>query len=71
MRPDPSLALTLPLDPDLRRALDDLADATGRRPEDVALDAVRVGLRVEEARVRGVAERLAGAHGGLLRRLGE
>ncbi|WP_329217800.1 hypothetical protein OG352_16585 [Streptomyces sp. NBC_01485] len=71
MQPDTSLALALPLDPGLRHALDDLADATGRRPEDVALDAVRAGLRVEEARVRAVAERLAGAHAGLLRRLGE
>ncbi|MFI5796111.1 hypothetical protein [Streptomyces sp. NPDC051677] len=61
--------LTLP--PDLSHALDDLADATGRRPEDIALDAVRAGLRAEEARVRAVAERLAGAHADLLRRLGE
>ncbi|SHI21252.1 hypothetical protein [Streptomyces sp. 3214.6] len=61
--------LTLP--PDLSHALDDLADATGRRPEDVALDAVREWLRAEEARVRAVAERLAGAHADLLRRLGE
>ncbi|MFC4500383.1 MULTISPECIES: hypothetical protein [Streptomyces] len=65
------LALTLTLDAGLRRALDDLADATGRRPEDLALDAVRAGIRQEEARVREVAERLAGAQGELLRRLGE
>ncbi|MGW1030965.1 hypothetical protein ACWD4Z_02120 [Streptomyces antibioticus] len=32
--------LAVPLDPALRRALDDLADATGRRPEDIARDAV-------------------------------
>ncbi|MER6786006.1 hypothetical protein [Streptomyces sp. NPDC000658] len=62
-------ALSLP--PDLGRALDDLADATGRRPEDIALDAVRDRLRAEEARVRGEAERLALAHADLLRRLGE
>jgi predicted transcriptional regulator len=61
--------LTLP--PELSHALDDLADATGRRPEGIALDAVRAGLRAEEARVRGAAERLAGAHADLLRRLGE
>lgn len=29
----------------LGRVLDDLADATGRRPEDIALDAVRDLLR--------------------------
>jgi predicted transcriptional regulator len=63
--------LTLPLPPDLGHALEDLADATGRRPQELALDAVRECLRAEEARVRGVAERLAGAHADLLRRLGE
>ncbi|MFI7504155.1 hypothetical protein ACIBVL_37900 [Streptomyces sp. NPDC049687] len=63
--------LTLTLPPDLGRALADLADATGRRPEDVALDAVHTLLRAEEARVRATAERLAGAHAELLRRLGE
>lgn len=62
---------TLSLPPDLGRALDDLADATGRRPEVIALDAVRDRLRAEEARVRGEAERLAQAHADLLRRLGE
>lgn len=65
------LSLPLPLDPGLRDALDDLADATGRRPQDLALDAVRAYVLAEEARVREVAERLAGAHAGLLRRLGE
>jgi predicted transcriptional regulator len=63
--------LTVPLTTDLRRALDDLADATGLRPEDIALDAVRKRLEEEAAGVRSVAERLAGAHGELLRRLGE
>ncbi|SMF08531.1 hypothetical protein [Streptomyces sp. Amel2xC10] len=63
--------LAVPLDPGLRRALDDLADATGRRPEDIARDAVEAWVRGEEARVREVAERLAGAHAGLLRKLGE
>ncbi|MFH8283933.1 hypothetical protein [Streptomyces antibioticus] len=63
--------LAVPLDPALRRALDDLADATGRRPEDIARDAVEAWMRDEEARVRGVAERLARAHAGLLRKLGE
>ncbi|MEU4876631.1 ribbon-helix-helix protein, CopG family [Streptomyces sp. NPDC021608] len=62
-------ALSLP--PDLARALDDLADATGLRPEDIVRDAVRDRLRAEEARVLGEAERLAQAHADLLRRLGE
>ncbi|WP_330349474.1 hypothetical protein [Streptomyces sp. NBC_00582] len=66
-----STLLSLPLDPDLHRALADLADATGCRTEDLVLDAVRERLRAEEARVRGTAERLAGAHADLLRRLGE
>ncbi|MER5430796.1 hypothetical protein [Streptomyces sp. NPDC002588] len=59
------------LPPDLGESLADLADATGRLPEDIALDAVRARLREEETRVRDTAERLAGAHGELLRRLGE
>ncbi|MFE9625569.1 hypothetical protein [Streptomyces sp. NPDC006527] len=63
--------LTLPLTPGLRDALDDLADATGRSPEDIALDAVRKRLEEEAAGVRAVAERLADAHAELLRRLGE
>ncbi|POX49428.1 hypothetical protein C3489_24875 [Streptomyces sp. Ru71] len=63
--------LTLALDPALREALDDLADATGRRPEEVAREAVRRYVGEEAARVRAAAERLAGAHAELLRRLGE
>ncbi|KUN82607.1 hypothetical protein AQJ64_18975 [Streptomyces griseoruber] len=63
--------LSLPLDPDLHRALADLADATGCGPEDIVLDAVRARLCAEGARVREVAETLAGAHAELLRRLGE
>ncbi|MFE8016131.1 hypothetical protein ACFU3O_25745 [Streptomyces antibioticus] len=63
--------LAVPLDPALRHALDDLADATGRRPEDIARDAVEAWVRGEEARVRAAAERLALAHAGLLRKLGE
>ncbi|GHD46520.1 hypothetical protein [Streptomyces galbus] len=54
----------------LHAALDDLADATGRRPQDVVSEAVAAHLRAEEARVRAVAERLADAHAGLLERLG-
>ncbi|MGW3018412.1 hypothetical protein [Streptomyces longwoodensis] len=54
----------------LHAALDDLADATGRRPEDLVTEAVAAHLRAEEARVRAVAERLADAHAGLLERLG-
>ncbi|WP_409471825.1 hypothetical protein [Streptomyces sp. HC307] len=63
--------LTLRITPDLRQALDDLADACGRRPEDLALEAVRRHLQDEGARVRSTAERLAAAHADLLRRLGE
>ncbi|MEU1512185.1 hypothetical protein ABZ490_08465 [Streptomyces sp. NPDC005811] len=63
--------LSLPLEPDLHRALVDLADATGCGPEDIVLDAVRARLGAEGARVREVAEGLAGAHAALLRRLGE
>ncbi|MEU6067309.1 MULTISPECIES: hypothetical protein [Streptomyces] len=63
--------LTLTLDPATRQALDDLADAQGRTPQDVALDAVRRHLHDEELAVRAVAGRLAGAHADLLRRLGE
>lgn len=63
--------LTLPLTVDLRQAVDDLADACGRPPEDIARDAVRAYLRAEGAAVRAAAERLASAHADLLRRLGE
>ncbi|MFJ4362619.1 hypothetical protein [Streptomyces chartreusis] len=63
--------LVLHLDPAARRELDDLADATGRLPEDIALDAVLDRLAREASAVRGTAESLAGAHADLLRRLGE
>ncbi|MCZ4609100.1 hypothetical protein ACOAKG_16685 [Streptomyces sp. JL3001] len=63
--------LVLHLDPAARRELDDLADATGRLPEDIALDAVLDRLARESSAVRGTAESLAGAHADLLRRLGE
>ncbi|MGW1356727.1 hypothetical protein ACWHLZ_09450 [Streptomyces chartreusis] len=63
--------LVLRLDPAARRELDDLADATGRLPEDIALDAVLDRLARESSAVRGTAESLAGAHADLLRRLGE
>jgi predicted transcriptional regulator len=63
--------LLLPLDAALRQALDDLADAQGRTPEEVALHAVRGYLRQEGAQVRGVAAALAREHADLLRRLGE
>ncbi|WP_328682988.1 ribbon-helix-helix domain-containing protein [Streptomyces sp. NBC_01261] len=63
--------LHLELDPGLRQALDDLADATGRPPEDLVRDAVGRYLDEEGAAVRAAAERLAVAHADLLRRLGE
>ncbi|MEV3971005.1 hypothetical protein AB0K68_23085 [Streptomyces sp. NPDC050698] len=63
--------LVLSLDPALRAALDDIADAQGRTPEEVALAAVRAHLRQEDGRVRAVAEGLARHHADLLRRLGE
>ncbi|MEV5914434.1 hypothetical protein ACWEGX_34830 [Streptomyces chartreusis] len=63
--------LVLHLDPAARRELDDLADATGRLPEDIALDAVLDRLAGESSTVRGTAQSLAGAHADLLRRLGE
>ncbi|MFD8044117.1 hypothetical protein ACFV5E_11840 [Streptomyces chartreusis] len=63
--------LVLHLDPAARRELDDLADATGRLPEDIALDAVLDRLAGESSAVRGTAQSLAGAHADLLRRLGE
>ncbi|GGL72026.1 hypothetical protein GCM10010129_14570 [Streptomyces fumigatiscleroticus] len=63
--------LTLALEPGLRQALDDLADAQDRTPEEVAREAVHRYLREEGLRVRAVAERLAAAHADLLRRLGE
>ncbi|MEU1703831.1 hypothetical protein ABZ478_00290 [Streptomyces sp. NPDC005706] len=63
--------LILSFDPATRQALDDLADASGRPCEELALDAVRRYLREEEAAVRACAERLALSHADLLRRLGE
>ncbi|MDT9698658.1 hypothetical protein [Streptomyces sp. P17] len=51
--------------------LDDLADATGRRPEDIALDAVAQRVAKEASPVRVTAEVLADAHADLLRRLGQ
>lgn len=53
-----------------RAELADLADAVGRGPEEVALEAVRAHLRAERQRVGEAAERLAGQHAGLLKRLG-
>ncbi|MCX4801254.1 hypothetical protein ACFWWM_30385 [Streptomyces sp. NPDC058682] len=49
----------------------DLADATGRSPEELALDAVRALLRAERDRVGAEALRLAQRHAPLLKRLGE
>ncbi|MEU3031398.1 CopG family ribbon-helix-helix protein [Streptomyces incarnatus] len=63
--------LTVHLDPATHQALSDLADAQGRTPERVLEEAVRRYLAAEETTVRGTAERLAGAHADLLRRLGE
>ncbi len=65
------LPLPLSLPPDTRRDLDDLADATGRLPEDLAREAVRRHLDDEARRVRSAGQRLASAHAGLLQRLGE
>ncbi|QNP72426.1 hypothetical protein IAG44_25405 [Streptomyces roseirectus] len=61
----------LGLSAELRAALEDLADATGRSAEEVAAEAVRRYVAGERGRVLGVAERLGGAHAGLLKRLGE
>ena len=63
--------LTLSLDAATRQRLDDLADASGRRTEEVVLDAVRRYLDEDGAVVRAHAERLALSHADLLRRLGE
>ncbi|MEU3848904.1 hypothetical protein [Streptomyces sp. NPDC029554] len=63
--------ILLSLDPSLRQSLDDLADARGRTPEEVVLEALRGHLREEGGRVRAVAEGLARDHADLLRRLGE
>ncbi|MET8947796.1 ribbon-helix-helix protein, CopG family [Streptomyces sp. NPDC004542] len=63
--------LTVSLDPATLQALDDLADAQDRSSQEVVLEAVHRYLREEALAVRAVAERLAGAHADLLRRLGE
>ncbi|MGV9630826.1 ribbon-helix-helix protein, CopG family [Streptomyces sp. NPDC003487] len=63
--------LIVPLGPDLGQALDDLADATGRPPEEIVREAVRRYVDAEAARVLAAGERLAEAHADLLRRLGE
>ncbi|MGW0630407.1 hypothetical protein [Streptomyces sp. NPDC002758] len=63
--------LTLRLDPATHQALDDFADARGRLPEEVAVEAVRRYLREERPAVRSVAEWIARDHPDLLRRLGE
>ncbi|CAL9459807.1 hypothetical protein [Streptomyces sp. enrichment culture] len=62
---------TVALPADVGQALADLADAVGRSPEDLVLEAVRERLAKEAARVRVAAELLADAHADLLRRLGE
>ncbi|MFD9411065.1 hypothetical protein ACFWBN_29135 [Streptomyces sp. NPDC059989] len=62
--------LTIPLSDAERAELADLADATGRTPEELALDAVQVRLRAERGRVGAEAERLAQRHAALLKRLG-
>ncbi|MEU8459515.1 hypothetical protein [Streptomyces sp. NPDC029003] len=54
-----------------RAELRDLADATGRTPEELVLDAVREHLRAERERVGEAAARLARAHAPLLERLGQ
>ena len=59
------------LDPDVHRALHDLADAQDRAPEEIAREALRRHLREEGELVRAVAERIAREHAELLRRLGE
>ncbi|WP_037836661.1 hypothetical protein [Streptomyces sp. NRRL S-244] len=63
--------LIIRLDRGDRAELADLADASGRTPEDVAYDAVRQYLRAERARVGGEAARLAQRHDALLKRLGQ
>ena len=63
--------LTLHLEAAVGQALDDLADASGRPPEDIAREAVHRYLREEAQHVLSVGERLAVAHADLLRRLGE
>ncbi|ATZ26470.1 hypothetical protein ACFZBM_23875 [Streptomyces lavendulae] len=62
--------LNVPLSDAERAELSDLADATGRTPEELALEAVRAHLRAERERVGEAAARLARAHAPLLERLG-
>ncbi|MFD9356502.1 hypothetical protein [Streptomyces sp. NPDC060031] len=54
-----------------RAELADLADATGRTPEECARGAVRAHLRAERERVGEAAGRLAERHSALLKRLGQ
>ncbi|MFE5534967.1 hypothetical protein [Streptomyces sp. NPDC056492] len=63
--------LIVRLDGGDRARLDDLADASGRTPEDVVREAVRRYLRDERARVGDEAARLAQRHDALLKRLGQ
>jgi len=63
--------MELRLDPALAQALDDLADAQDRLPEEVAEEAVRRYLGEQGAQVRTLATRLADEHADLLKRLGE
>ncbi|MFD7084917.1 hypothetical protein [Streptomyces sp. NPDC059918] len=62
--------LIVRLDGGDRAQLADLADASGRTPEDVVREAVRRYLRDERARVGDEAARLAQRHDALLKRLG-
>lgn len=62
--------LTIGLSGVERAELGDLADATGRTPEDVVLEAVRAHLRAEREKVAEAAGRIADRHAPLLWRLG-
>ncbi|MFF3862971.1 hypothetical protein [Streptomyces sp. NPDC002209] len=63
--------LIIRLDDADRAGLADLADASGRTPEEVAQEAVRQYLRQERARVGSEAARLAQRHHVLLKRLSQ
>ncbi|MFF4295341.1 hypothetical protein ACFY0N_17050 [Streptomyces vinaceus] len=63
--------LIVRLDSGDRAQLADLADASGRDPEDVVREAVRRYLRDERERVGAEAARLAQRHDALLKRLGQ
>ncbi|MFF0219301.1 hypothetical protein [Streptomyces vinaceus] len=63
--------LIIRLDSGDRAQLADLADASGRDPEDVVREAVRRYLRDERERVAADAARLAQRHDALLKRLGQ